>query len=338
MKALKRLSLLLSCWTLIYLHPVLGSLSRARPTDYHLLPFGEAAERAPGEQDYRKAVEGSLQAAGRRPVTAQGTWSPVRITRIRAGPPLIKGEATVESKPKAGKSWPHRSGTVRANRTRVERNKAVGLGHKEVVRSWLPAGDAHHKAHAPTAVNAHARGKGVRTAGVGGGGTPGKGLEKIAATQGRTASPQRALSAQKQQQQSAAPAGQRGTSNKQSHREAHHKQPLVIPHDYMLSLYWSLSRGDINSSALHEAGLANTITSFVDKGQGKRPLSDGLSSIPSPLSLLKRAVLVALKSRLNKPFCGQRNISALRGNLLKVKTIIFVESGIKFLDTNPVEL
>nr|QHB80433.1 bone morphogenetic protein 14 [Trachinotus ovatus] len=38
----------------------------------------------------------------------------------------------------------------------------------------------------------------------------------------------------------------------------------------MLSLYWSLSTGDLNSSALHEAGLANTITSFVDKGQDER--------------------------------------------------------------------
>ncbi|XP_075316135.1 growth/differentiation factor 5 [Odontesthes bonariensis] len=34
----------------------------------------------------------------------------------------------------------------------------------------------------------------------------------------------------------------------------------------MLSLYWSLSSGELNGSALHEAGLANTITSFVDKG------------------------------------------------------------------------
>uniref|UniRef100_A0A8C9XDM4 Growth differentiation factor 5 n=1 Tax=Sander lucioperca TaxID=283035 RepID=A0A8C9XDM4_SANLU len=53
-------------------------------------------------------------------------------------------------------------------------------------------------------------------------------------------------------------------------QEAHPKQPLVTPHDYMLSLYWSLSSGELNGSALHEAGLANTITSFVDKGQDER--------------------------------------------------------------------
>uniref|UniRef100_A0A4W6BVC3 Growth differentiation factor 5 n=1 Tax=Lates calcarifer TaxID=8187 RepID=A0A4W6BVC3_LATCA len=95
----------------------------------------------------------------------------------------------------------------------------------------------------------------------------------------RTGPPQRVASVQRQQQQqsgAAAPVAQRGTSYKAlklSDRETHHKQPLVIPHDYMLSLYWSLSTGDLNSSALHEAGLANTITSFVDKGQGKHDLS-----------------------------------------------------------------
>ncbi|XP_016388121.1 growth/differentiation factor 5-like [Sinocyclocheilus rhinocerous] len=48
------------------------------------------------------------------------------------------------------------------------------------------------------------------------------------------------------------------------------KHPLVTPHDYMLSLYWSLTSGDVNTSVLHEAGMANTITSFVDRGQDDR--------------------------------------------------------------------
>lgn len=46
------------------------------------------------------------------------------------------------------------------------------------------------------------------------------------------------------------------------------RQAVVTPHDYMLSLYWSLSTGRTNRSAMHEAGLANTVTSFVDKGKG----------------------------------------------------------------------
>uniref|UniRef100_A0A3Q0SDS4 Growth differentiation factor 5 n=1 Tax=Amphilophus citrinellus TaxID=61819 RepID=A0A3Q0SDS4_AMPCI len=223
MKVVKRLFILLSCWTLIYLHPVLGS----------------------------RAVGGSLQAAGRRPVAAQGTWSPVRITRIRAGPPLIKGEAT-------------RSGTVTVNR------------RKELVRSWLPAGDAHDKAHAPAGIYAHARAKGQQ---------------------------------QQQQQQSAAPAGQRGTSSKPSHREAHHKQPLVIPHDYMLSLYWSLSRGDINGSALHEAGLANTITSFVDKGQDERGPQLRRQRYLFNISSLERDGLLGAELRiLRKHFSDTRRV------------------------------
>ncbi|KAF5901760.1 growth/differentiation factor 5-like, partial [Clarias magur] len=45
------------------------------------------------------------------------------------------------------------------------------------------------------------------------------------------------------------------------------RQPVVIPHDYMLSLYWSLSTAQRNRSAMHEVDIANTITSFVDKGQ-----------------------------------------------------------------------
>lgn len=166
MKAVTRLSLLLSCWTLVHLHP--------GPT-----------------------------------------------ARVRAGPPVIRGEAS----------------------------RTISSGRTEPVRSRLPGGDAYDKAHAPAAINAHAR------AGGGGGGSSGRSLGKVAAAAVRTSSPQRARSAP-------APAAQRGAAS--------HKQPLVTPHDYMLALYWSLSSGDVNGSTLHEAGLANTITSFVDKGQGNR--------------------------------------------------------------------
>lgn len=50
------------------------------------------------------------------------------------------------------------------------------------------------------------------------------------------------------------------------------KHPLITPHEYMLSLYRALSdseRKGVNGSLKLEAGLANTITSFIDKGQGK---------------------------------------------------------------------
>uniref|UniRef100_A0A3B4V0J5 Growth differentiation factor 5 n=1 Tax=Seriola dumerili TaxID=41447 RepID=A0A3B4V0J5_SERDU len=247
MKVVKRLCLLLSCWTLIYLHPVLGSLSRARPSEYQHHRLGEAGG-GDAEQAQGRTGGGSTFAAGRQPVTGTGTWkpspvSPARITRIRAGPPLIKGETAVV--------------------------RALSLGRKEAVRSWLPGGDGHIKAHAPAAFSAHAAGKGVRTA--------------------RTAPPHRPTFALKL-----------------SEREAHHKQPLVIPHDYMLSLYWSLSTGDLNSSALHEAGLANTITSFVDKGQDERGPQLRRQRYHFNISSLERdgllgAELRILRKRLSDP-------------------------------------
>ncbi|KAK1902312.1 Growth/differentiation factor 5 [Dissostichus eleginoides] len=203
MKVVKRVCLLLSCWTLVFLHPVLGSLSR--PTG------GGRAGRTP--------------AAGRQPVL--GAWkpspvSPARITRIRAGPPLIKGETTgIKSKITAPASSPPRSAVVPVNR-------AGTPVRKEPVRK------------APAALSARAAGKGVGTVVGAAAGSPGKKVGKVPAALVRTGAPQRAV------------------------------QPLVTPHDYMLSLYWSLSTGDLNSSALHEAGLANTITSFVDRGQDER--------------------------------------------------------------------
>ncbi|XP_029470215.1 growth/differentiation factor 5 [Rhinatrema bivittatum] len=51
------------------------------------------------------------------------------------------------------------------------------------------------------------------------------------------------------------------------------RQPLITPHEYMLSLYRTLSHVEkkgLNGSLKMEAGLANTITSFIDKGQDDR--------------------------------------------------------------------
>lgn len=51
------------------------------------------------------------------------------------------------------------------------------------------------------------------------------------------------------------------------------RHPAITPHEYMLSLYRTLSdakRKGVNGSVKLESGLANTITSFIDKGQGKK--------------------------------------------------------------------
>ncbi|XP_056243268.1 growth/differentiation factor 5 [Seriola aureovittata] len=342
MKVVKRLCLLLSCWTLIYLHPVLGSLSRARPSEYQHHRLGEAGG-GDAEQAQGRTGGGSTFAAGRQPVTGTGTWkpspvSPARITRIRAGPPLIKGETAVvkgaaTAVASASSSSALRGGAVPVYRAQLQqqqqhRDRALSLGRKEAARSWLPGGDGHIKAHAPAAFSAHAAGKGVRTAaaggggGGGGGGSPGRNFGKVAARAAAAVAPERSApphrptfvqkqqqQQQQQQQQHGAPVAQRGSSYKAlklSEREAHHKQPLVIPHDYMLSLYWSLSTGDLNSSALHEAGLANTITSFVDKGQDERGPQLRRQRYHFNISSLERdgllgAELRILRKRLSDP-------------------------------------
>ncbi|KAG7235628.1 hypothetical protein INR49_002390 [Caranx melampygus] len=340
MKVVKRLCLLLSCWTLIYLRPVRGSLSRTRPSDYQHHRLGDAgggdAEQAQGRTG--GGIGGATFKAGRQQVTGIGTWkpspvSPARITRIRAGPPLIKGEAAVvksaaTAAASASSSSAQRNAAVPVNRAQLQqqqqhRDRAVSLGRKEAVRSWMPVGDAHIKAHAPAAFSAHAAGKGVRTlaaaaggggGGGGGGGSPGRNFGKVAARTAAAAAPERSAPPHTatfvhKQQQNAAPVAQRGSSYKAvklSEREAHHKQPLVIPHDYMLSLYWSLSTGDLNSSALHEAGLANTITSFVDKGQDERGPQLRRQRYHFNISSLERdgllgAELRILRKRLSDP-------------------------------------
>ncbi|KAF3690399.1 Growth/differentiation factor 5 [Channa argus] len=323
MKVVKRLCLVLSCWTLLHLHPVLGSLSRNSPTEqHHQRPAGGGErERAHG----RTGGGESLPAVGRQPAAGTGTWSPslvspARITRIRAGPPPIRGETTF------GKSKVTEGTSVSVSREQQQqRDRAVSSGRDEAVRSRPPGGDAHVKAHAPAAFSAHAAGNGVRTAAVGGAGSPGRTLGNVASSAAaamRAGSPQRAADAPKQQlQQSAAPAAQRGTSYKNpkvSDREAHHKQPLVTPHDYMLSLYWSLSTGDLNSSAVHEAGLANTITSFVDKGQDERGPQLRRQRYHFNISSLERegllgAELRILRKRLSDPRKASMGSTAAEG-------------------------
>lgn len=219
--------LLLSCWTLLYAHPLLASL---RPT-----------AGFPGTATVWKP-------------------SPARITRIQeaaaaavaaaAGPPLIKGEASVVRV--------KYSAPAPLVGTRLVRDRPAGL----LGRPWMDR-DAPFRTHSSYAaaykgVDPGKTGSAARTV-QRSGGVP----QSLTTTAQRFNHPQL--------QQSAAPAAQSaGKSSKAAtERDVPYKQPLVVPHDYMLSLYWSLSSGDVNSSTLHEAGLANTITSFVDKGQGK---------------------------------------------------------------------
>ncbi|XP_037535852.1 growth/differentiation factor 5 [Nematolebias whitei] len=199
-------SVLLSCWTLVLLHPVRASLSRTR--------LGQSAER----------TEGADRAVG-------SSW-------VRVAPPPIKTDLS----PIRTKAGP--------NRDPQQQDGAA--------RSWRPAAEARVKPHAPAAVDARAAGAEPASFGGGGGGAPGRAASRAAAAaRGGFPAAQRGLS---------------GNKNPNLRLQVDHKQPLVVPHDYMLSLYWSLSSRDLNSSALHAAGLANTVTSFVDRGQDERGL------------------------------------------------------------------
>ncbi|CAN9512196.1 unnamed protein product [Ophioblennius macclurei] len=232
MRAAARLCLLLGCWTLLHLRPVPASLSRTGPAQsVRNLRLREAAERAPGGG-------ASVAPGARDPATAASA----RITRIRSNPSFIKGEATATK----GKM------TGAASVSRALRDRAG--------RSWPSAGDAHIlKTH--SSGKAAGTGGGAAGGGAAGGGAP---VRRVASAPVRTAPPRaQSAGAHAQQQQGAAPVAHRG-------QRTPRVQDAVVPHDYMLSLYWTLRSGDVNGSALHEAGLANTITSFVDKGQDER--------------------------------------------------------------------
>ncbi|XP_028854445.1 growth/differentiation factor 5 [Denticeps clupeoides] len=144
------------------------------------------------------------------------------ISRIRTGPPLIKGESP-RTRPVTPLTDPKRG--------------ASKGGHHLLERSWVP-GDLHPPRRSSSSSSSSPASPAA-----------------LSAHPSRSAAPGKA-------DRTRAAAGLRAGESP--------KQPLVTPHDYMLSLYWSLSGGDVNSSAGHEAGTANTITSFVDKGQDDR--------------------------------------------------------------------
>ncbi|XP_023655342.1 growth/differentiation factor 5 [Paramormyrops kingsleyae] len=230
MKVLNRLPLLLGCWTLLYLEFIPAALSH---TGKAHLPEGytgggiERAQLKTGGAD--KFMVGDYSA--RKPTNG------ARITRIRTGPPLIKSDTLISAQ-----------GSAASSRARL----ANGLGRKEAALSWVPR-DATRASAAtePWALTEH------------GGKSPvGRNNIKTAVkTSSVHARPGQLTSAA---QKHIGPLAQK--SPKVADRDSP-KHPLVTPHDYMLSLYWSLSTGEVNSSVLHEAGMANTITSFVDKGQ-----------------------------------------------------------------------
>ncbi|XP_026068792.1 growth/differentiation factor 5-like [Carassius auratus] len=210
MKVLTSLPLLLGFWILLFLDFIPQALSIA----------GVAGNRGTGA-----AKSNTRLPVARNGSTLVKSSDNAKISRIRAGPPLIKAEGN-----------PGRAAV------------SVSLGRREAARSWVPKDEARvassssiqHQAGHNKGVSAH---KSVAQAAIRAGQTN-AGVKKSIAP---------------------APAHLRAKNT-----SVEPKHPLVTPHDYMLSLYWSLTSGEVNTSVLHEAGMANTITSFVDRGQDDR--------------------------------------------------------------------
>lgn len=180
----------------------------------------------------RTRFEQAAERAGGADRGLEGSW-------VRVGPPPIKANP-IRTKLTAG-----------PNRDPLQHDGTGGPGRREAPRSGRPAAELRVKPHAPAAVGARAAGTGA--------GAPGRAASRAAAA-ARGGLPA---------------AQQRGPNQHQNHNlrlQVDQKQPLVVPHDYMLSLYWTLSSGEPNCSAPRDAGLANTITSFVDRGQGESVL------------------------------------------------------------------
>ncbi|XP_030069341.1 growth/differentiation factor 5 [Microcaecilia unicolor] len=80
-----------------------------------------------------------------------------------------------------------------------------------------------------------------------------------------------------------------------------HRHPLVIPHEYMLSLYHTLSHAGkkgLNGSMKMEAELANTITGFLDKGQDDRAPISRKQKYTFDISTLEKDGLLGAELRI----------------------------------------
>nr|BAX00853.1 Bone morphogenetic protein 14-2 [Cyprinus carpio] len=256
MKVLTSLPLLLGFWTLLYLDFIPQALSIA----------GVAGHRGAG----------TAKANPQLPVARNGTTlvkpsDNAKISRIRAGPPLIKAEAN-----------PARAAAP------------VSLGRREAARSWVP-NDAARVASSSSIQHQAGHNKGVSVqkspapAAIRAGQTNAGAIKSIAPP----------------------PAHLRAVKLKGSEEPKH---LLVTPHDYMMSLYWSLSSGEVNTSVLHEAGMANTITSFVDKGQDDRgPLLRRQRYLFNISSMEKEGLLGAELRILRKKHTDFRKVTFIEG-------------------------
>ncbi|XP_069508309.1 growth/differentiation factor 5 [Ambystoma mexicanum] len=100
------------------------------------------------------------------------------------------------------------------------------------------------------------------------------------------------------------------------------RAPVITPHEYMLSLYRTLSdaeRKGGNGSVKLEAGLANTITSFIDKGQDDRAPVTRKQKYIFDISALEKDGLLGAELRIlrKKPSDAWRGLPG--GKIVQLK-------------------
>uniref|UniRef100_A0A8C5QQI2 Growth/differentiation factor 5 n=1 Tax=Leptobrachium leishanense TaxID=445787 RepID=A0A8C5QQI2_9ANUR len=118
------------------------------------------------------------------------------------------------------------------------------------------------------------------------------------------------------------------------------KHPLITPHEYMLSLYRTLSEAEkkgINGSLKLEAGQANTITSFIDKGQDERmPVARRQKYIFDITALEKDGLLGAeLRILRKKPTDSKSGLSG-KFSQIKLFTCPANKKAALLLDSRPI--
>ncbi|XP_064023878.1 growth/differentiation factor 5 [Pogoniulus pusillus] len=121
------------------------------------------------------------------------------------------------------------------------------------------------------------------------------------------------------------------------------RHPPITPHEYMLSLYRTLSdaeRKGVNGSVKLEAGLANTITSFIDKGQDERAPSIRKQKYIFDISALEKDGLLGAELRIlrKKPSDSWKSHSAGRTSQVKLFSCSTSRQAATLLDSRTVSI
>ncbi|NXU80771.1 GDF5 factor, partial [Oreotrochilus melanogaster] len=121
------------------------------------------------------------------------------------------------------------------------------------------------------------------------------------------------------------------------------RHPPITPHEYMLSLYRTLSdaeRKGVNGSVKLEAGLANTITSFIDKGQDERAPTIRKQKYIFDISALEKDGLLGAELRIlrKKPSDTWKSHSSGKTSQVKLFSCSTNRQAATLLDSRTVSI